>query len=86
MAGRGVGTDTTTGAGLWVHLFLQRGPDSQFVSGGRFLFGRLRRKAWRATGKCRPKYHDFYLGHHCSLPMARVGGGQVLGPLEPLGP
>jgi len=73
MAGRGVGTDATTGAGLWVHLFLQPQPDSQFVQAAASYLAGFAEKTW-GNAETRPKYHDFYLWHHCSLPLAQVGG------------
>jgi hypothetical protein len=73
LAGRGVGTDATTGAGMCVHLFLQRQPDSPLVQAAAPYLASFAEKTWGGT-ESRPKYHDFYLWHHCSLPLARAHG------------
>ncbi len=73
LAGRGVGTDATTGAGMWVHLFLQQQPASPLVQAAAPYLASFAEKTW-GSPESRPKYNDFYLWHHCSLPLARVGG------------
>jgi hypothetical protein len=73
LAGRGVGTEATTGAGMWVHLFLRRQPDSPLVQAAAPCLAGFAEKTY-GSPESRPKYNDFYLWHHCSLPMARLGG------------
>jgi len=74
MVGRGVGTESTTGAGVLVHQFLLGQADSALAESAVAYLARFAETNWLAS-ESPQVYNDYYLWHSCTLAMCRAGGG-----------
>jgi hypothetical protein len=72
LAGRSVGTEATTGAGMLVHEFLASAPDAALLAAAGSYLAQYAEDSW-GPDATRAPYHDYYLWHHCTLAMFRAG-------------
>ena len=73
LAGRSVGTEATTGAGMLVHQFLASAPDTSLLTASSLYLAQYAEDTWTKE-TARDPYRDYYLWHHGTLAMFQAGG------------